>query len=94
MHTGAGGAFSLDPSKRSWCDDRPHLQHMLCHPGDFPGWTSGSSPPDVALRSALKTQFDANRLSLIQTRNLTSHELAVLTGASVSPARYFVMHAR
>lgn len=63
-------------------------------PGVFRDLKSGNSPAEGTQRNALKiieTLFDANRLKLIQERNLTSHELAVLTAAAVSPARYFVM---
>ena len=89
--SGTGDTFSLDPSKRSWCSDQQHLQHMLRHSWRFSRFEKWKQSCRRDTENCIETPFDDNRLKLIHKRNLTSHELAVLTGAAVSPARYFVM---
>jgi hypothetical protein len=91
QHHGLSCRVSLNPSSNSWLAEGTLLQHQLreswryCR---FDSWKTSGRKDSEACPNA---SYCPQRLKVLQSRQLSSHDLAVMTGALVSPARYHVM---
>ena len=87
-------SFALMTQDPNWTDDLGKLRHMLRESWRccmFQKWLQQNTVDSNACQGSV---YHEKRLAHLRFQNLTSHELAVVTGASVSPARYRKMNVQ
>ena len=93
-HVPLNANISLLDGERGWTRNLPQIQHILRESWRhtcFGKWLNQGRIDSGRCRGLV---YDPKRLKLLQKKQLSSHEFAVLSGASVSPAKFKVMNPR
>ena len=93
-HVPLNANISLLDGERGWTRNLPQIQHILRESWRhtcFGKWLNQGRIDSGRCRGIV---YDPKRLKLLQKKQLSSHEFAVLSGASVSPAKFKVMNPR
>lgn len=91
-HEGLRVNLSLNPTSNLWCREGANLQHQLRESWRFCKFEAWKASGRKDAEPCQDVTYSSERLKILQKKHLTSHELAVATGAFVSPARFVVMH--
>ena len=92
QHEGLQVTLSLNPAPNHWCCEGARLQHQLRESWRFCKFEAWKASGRKDAESCQDVTYSSERLKILQKEHLTSHELAVATGAFVSPARFVMMH--
>ena len=90
-HAGLNRGFSLDRRHASWEPKLQKLQHVLRESWRRALYYKWLSQDRVDSKLCFNRPYCENRLKDLRFLDLTSHEVAVVTGGVVSPAKYAVM---
>ena len=90
-HPQLGTRLSLARNNRGWQHDLRRVQHALRESWRHKSFNHFRTQDRIDASMCRNVPCNASRLKAIQGMTLSSHEFAVLTGASVSPARFRVM---
>lgn len=90
-HDGLATSLSLNPQSRFWVQEPQLLQRILRESWRFTRFQAWKESARLDAQACPDAVYCPERLQAVQRRQLESHELAVLTGAVISPARFQVM---
>eukprot|EP00438_Fugacium_kawagutii_P016849 Skav219681 [mRNA] locus=scaffold817:64273:65277:- [translate_table: standard] len=87
-HEGLATSLSLNPQSQLWIQEPQLLQHTLRESWRFSRFQAWKESGRLDAQACPDAVYSPDRLRAIQRRQLDGHEMAVLTGAVISPARF------